>query len=151
MLNQLLIIALCFISLFQPTRQRTLIAMGFSVTCMVHAMVSSYLSDVLYYLTAGYMDLIILVFVCLLARPTRFIDMVIIVLISSICLNVYGWVLYESFSSPIAYNKAFSCLYLIAIYIFLKKEPGNENSSFNWFRFPDVKRDNLCYSLHKKA
>ena len=151
MINNLLIIALCFMAMFQPTKQRFLVALAFSLSCAVHSIVSENLSDVLYYLSAGIADVVIVFVICLFARPDRFTDQMIIVCVFSLLLNLYGLIIYENYFSATSYNAAFYALYVAAMSVFLKKDKGNGNKRARWLRLPYRLCDNFCHPLYKKA
>lgn len=150
-INYFLMALLCFLSFRQMTKQRLFIALAFSLSCVGHAIKSERLSDVLYYLSAGAIDLIIFMAICVFARVTRFTDFMLFVCGSSLLLNLYGLIIYENFYPPTSYNNAFSVLYVITGFIFLEKDEGDGDSGFYWFRLPYLRRYNFSNLLYKEA
>lgn len=149
--NEILMLLLCILALCQPTKQRFLIAITFSLSCVVHLIVSESFPDVLYYLSAGAFDLVMIFIMCLFSKPTRFTDWMILICITSLFLNLYGLVIYGNHYSSASYEAAFLVLYAVSIGVFVKKDKGNGDKSFDWFWLPYLKRNCFCNSLHKKA
>ena len=149
-----LIVIACVVALFQPSRERFCIAVAYSVTCAIHLFLCDDLTGVLYYLSAGVFDLIVLLFICLRARPARFADIMVSVCAGSLVLNFYGWVIYEQYMEPISYNTASHVLYVFAIYVLLRRDWENDICYLDWLdiiRLPNRKRDRACHPLHKEA
>ena len=152
MITQLIII-LVVLSLFQPSRERTLISITFSLSCLIHLLWCDSLNGMLYYLSAGVFDLIVLLAVCVYAKPSKFTDCMVLICVFSLFLNFYGWRIYESYMEPTSYNIAFHILYMFAVYTLLKRDWKND-ALYNWlafFRSLDNQRGGFYCPLHKEA
>lgn len=151
MVNAFLILLLCYLASIQQSRQRLAISLMFSLSCLVHFLESDNLTDLLYYLTAGMVDCVLIFIICFFARPTIFTDLMVLVCAGSLLLNVYGWIIYELFLAPISYDVAFSFLYLIVVFVFLKKDTHNDKNRVGGVLLPYRKCNDFHFSLFKKA
>jgi hypothetical protein len=89
--------------------------------------------------------------VCLFAKPTKFIDLMVSSLVAAITINYYGAMIYIYGLSPVSYNMAFSILYFIIACIFFTKERDNEMSKLGGLCVPYRKCYSFFCSLCEKA
>lgn len=151
---ELLIIAICILATFQPTRERFLIAWLYALACSTHNYFLGDISGVFYYLSAGAFDFIVLAIICIYAKPKWFSNQIIGISTISLILNFYGWIIYELYLPPTSYNIAFNTLYLYAILILLWKDSAHDfgtNKRWAFLRLSHFKFNNACHPLHKKA
>ena len=151
---ELLIITICILAIFQPTRERFLIAWLYALACSIHNYFLGDISGVFYYLSAGAFDFIVLAIICVFIRPNWFSNCIIGISIMSLILNFYGWIIYELYLPPTSYNIAFNALYLLAILVFLWKDSAHDtgkNKRWAVLRLPNFKFNNACHPLHKET
>jgi len=122
-----LVIVLVFVALFQPTQERALAAICFASLTLVHNLLSDYFSDINYYFSDMFLHLWIIFTLVALSEITDFILILIRICIGAIVLNIFGWVIYMLYLSPIYYNYAFASLYIYTIYIMSGKDKSYGN------------------------
>jgi hypothetical protein len=149
-----IIVILCILSVFQPTRQRLVCAMVFAFSCAIHSLASeawlpktSDSACMAYYWTAMIIDSVILLGITIFARATRFIDFLFVVVLCCTALNFYGLIIYDGGDKPDSYNTAFSILYIITACIFMGKDTENESTRLGRVLLPLRQCYRLCLSL----
>lgn len=164
-----LIAGMLIVSLFQPTKQRLVIAVFFSLACIGHAIVSENLASVLYwlpdraviyilkrkaflcYFTAGAVDLLAIVGVLIFATPTRFTDCFIMACLAFLLVNTGGWIIYDLGLDPAPYDVALAVMYVGVSAILLAKEGGDGRKIFGLVRLPCYKGLRSHLPLYRKS
>ena len=125
-------IDLCFILLgiaalvsFRPA------AWVFVGITLLHDMLYGGSTGIVYFLTAGMSDLMIIMLIYYLPSPVT--QKLMNISLISIVLNLYGWTMYESGQEPIIYSSAFIALYIYAIYVITGGRHAGFNPVRDWF------------------
>lgn len=117
MILSLLIAAICFAVLFQPTRERFVAGAAFAAFLVLHDLLLASADGFAYYGSAALVDLII---VALLHKieplPTMALALQRLCVVS-IVTNFAGFLLWYNYSPPTAYNVAFLILNAWAVWI----------------------------------
>lgn len=124
-----LVYTLVLSALIQASKDRFYVALIFSMLTLTHNIISASFSPLLMYFSAAITDLLI---VCLImTSSSEMTRKLIIVSIWSIVLNGIGYILWQYYVSPFAYDLAFICLYTYAI---ISMHRGNDvgHNTGNW-------------------
>jgi len=149
--SNIVLICLCLLSFWQPNRQRFLVASVFAWTCLLHSVISDSFSDIAYYMSAGFFDLIVIFVICVLSKPSKFNDYLLSICSSSIFLNFSGYLMYDMGMEPTVYNIAFAILYYVTALLFMSREKHDESENPTWLWVPYRKCHSFSYSLLHKA
>lgn len=105
-----------------------------------HKIIGDYLSDVLYYWTAGVFNVATMAIISAFAKPSRLAEGILAVSCGALFLNSYGWWIWFNRQPPESYNTAFILLYVLAILIILRGDDEKRDSSSNRAVFFPVAR-----------
>ena len=117
-----LIIAMGVCAIFQPTQARREAALIFTCVTMLHELLFYDRVGLFYYGTAALFDIAIIVGTANLAVMPRLVKDIHRVSLTSIVLNFSGWIMWQLYLSPAAYNLAFILLYAWVIVLLIKGE-----------------------------
>ena len=129
-----LVVIICILALFQSDHNRSVAAIIYAAVCGVHSILFYDLHGEYYYLSAAVSDLVVIVGIGILAKPTRLADNLMDVCLISIALNSFGFLTWWQGLPPEAYNLSYVALYLIAILALLREDcadgyqPSKRNS-----------------------
>ena len=126
-----IIVIMCVLAVCQTPLDRRLAAMFFSVSCGLHFLLFGTLEGFPYYFSAAVFDLVVILSIISYCRATKLSDGLIDLCLISIGLNCYGFVSWSLYISPVTYNVSFMALYLIAIFLILRKGVPTHESSTN--------------------
>lgn len=120
-MDKLLIMALFISALYQPSRDRLMVGVMLITMTFTHYYFLNEATGFLYYFSASLANLLI-IFMILLSSCSQMAKRLSIVLLASISVNFYGWVIYELYYPPITYNNLYIVLYIWAIIVLVSKE-----------------------------
>lgn len=121
-----LTIGLCILAALRPKGGRRRVAMVYSFACLALMAVQSYLPDIEYYIMAGGLSYMVLIYICSHGEFSKFMDDMLYICLASIILNLYGLVSYWYYMSTLGYNLAFQGLYIIAGFVILRRDREND-------------------------
>lgn len=112
-MTNLLIYIIVILAVIQPSKKRLYPALVFAILTLSHLYFSRDMDGFAYYFSAVLTDLLIM---ALIVRSDSILTLhLMVVSITSILLNTFGWVLWEFYFPPMMYDTAFIILYLYAI------------------------------------
>jgi len=97
----------------------------YASVCGAHSVLFFDLPGEYYYLSAAISDLVIIVAIGALAKPTRLADNLMDICLISIALNACGFTIWWKGLPPETYNLSYIALYLIAIRALLREDCAN--------------------------
>ena len=116
------IFAILILSLVQKGYKDTFAAVVFASGIWAHDLLFSHLNSVYYFLSAGALDALVIVFI--LRISSKLSNPLSIICLISIIINFVGVALWWNFYEPTIYNSLILCLYFLAIYILLGGQNG---------------------------
>lgn len=128
----ILVTAIVLSPLFQKTSDRFYAAFCYAAILLVHTVFSSYLSDVMYYVSAILSDYLVIILM-LLARERLALSLIKICAISA-PLNLIGLVVYEYGWNGEIYNVAFLVLYAFAVFALYRDKSDDKLFIFSFYR-----------------
>lgn len=108
---------LLIITLVQPNAARRVVAGIFCCITLSHDIYLSHLDGFLYYGSAAFFDLVIILLLAALYAPCDMILKLQKVCLVSILVNLIGWVCWYLYLPPVVYNVAFLLIYLHVLVI----------------------------------
>lgn len=113
-------------ALRQPTAGRRKAALLFAIPTLMFAMTSDRFDDQWYYMGAALTDsLTIILLSCLVAIDKLTVQLMIFSALS-MCFNLVGLVMYETYHSPTIYNALFIALYIGVIITLADRRGGSD-------------------------
>lgn len=103
-------------TLHRMRRSRMAIACSVTLAFLAHLIISDYaqrLDGFLYYSTAAISDAIAIALIANLEPKTKVAVDVCRILLLMMCINLYGWVIYEFYAPPYTYNFLMAAAYLL--------------------------------------
>lgn len=131
-----------------------MIAGTYAVLCGGHALACSEFVGFWYYFSAAVFDVAIISIIYAYGARARLTDDLINISVSSVALNLYGWLTWYLYQPPLSYNLTMTALYFIAILSLLRKECANGREPYKWhnsIRLFIDKGVDVCYSKQKEA
>lgn len=132
MILSLLIAAICFAVLFQPTTQRFIAAAAFAAFILLHDLLLGWADGFAYYGSAALTDLIIVALLHKIDPAPKMSLSLMRLCIVSICTNFAGYLLWFSYSPPDAYNAAFLVINAVAVWIMTRDVTNVGDPADNW-------------------
>jgi hypothetical protein len=130
MIVDVLLLLLGFAVLAQPDIYRYAAAATFACLSLVYNGISGALDGAWYYIGAALVDLTAL-WVLAQIKPVPLLAIRLQYLcLASIVLNFIGWAMWFAYLEPALYDTAFIALYLVALYVLLKKDQADELGGF---------------------
>ena len=122
-----LTIGLCVLAALQPKGSRRQVSVVYSLTCLLLMAIQRYLPDIEYYVVAGVLSYLVLIYICSTGDFSKFMDDMLYICVASIVLNLYGLISYWYYMSASGYNIAFQGVYILAAFIILRKDRRHDN------------------------
>lgn len=125
-----LAVIILILSILQKTDERFFAACTYSILNSLHFLVLGDADGSVYYLTAAIFDIAI---IYVASRTIKIVSTSIYIqriCIAEITLNFVGWVMYESYIDPFAYNIAYALLQVAMIAVLLKKDAKNDKRGY---------------------
>lgn len=130
MLEALLLFVL-IASAAQPTDERRVAALLFSVSAISHHAAMYYVDGWIYYFSAAMLDAFVVMLTIRMRIISPVIESIHAICYVSIVINAFGWCMWMLYMPPDAYNAAFLFVYAWLLITLLKKETSDagRNSS----------------------
>lgn len=125
MMLDIIMLALVVVSAFQPTREREYAAFLFTGFAVCHYVLMYDVDGWLYYFSAAALDAAVVFFTLRLKIISPVIESIHSICYISIMMNFFGWLLWQLYLPPDAYNSAFLLIYAWAIMNLLRRETGD--------------------------
>lgn len=122
----------------------------FAFCTAAHCLLSTGLDGWLYYLSAGFTDVVIIGLLATTHRVSGTTGGLILVSICSVVLNIYGQVLWISYLPADSYNNAFTLLYALSVLIIIRGDDAGDFNIFDLFS-PASKSRSILGHLSKEA
>tara|TARA_R110002124_G_scaffold127499_1_gene287578 strand:+ start:377 stop:841 length:465 start_codon:yes stop_codon:yes gene_type:complete len=116
------IFAILMLSLVQKGYKDTFVAVVFASGIWAHELLFSHLNSVYYFLSAGALDALVIIFI--LRFSSKLSNPLSIICLISIAVNFVGLAFWWNFYEPTTYNSLILCLYFVAIYILMGGQNG---------------------------
>tara|TARA_R110000850_G_scaffold269167_2_gene401025 strand:- start:17616 stop:18098 length:483 start_codon:yes stop_codon:yes gene_type:complete len=132
-----IIFTLIVIVLFRLRQSRVIVAAIVALSFILHIILADhllYLDGFLYYATAAIFDIAAIALIVNLEPKTKLIVDTCSILFLMICINAYGWIIYELYMSPITYNIGMGLVYIILafrILIMTGRDRGDRRAKNN--------------------
>ena len=127
----LLIIGICFASIIQSCDKRREIALWVASAIVIHELLFGALGGLGYYFTDAVFSLLVIMRLEKIKIQSRMVSRLIIICVSSIIINFYGWIIWSLYLPPDTYNLLFLLLYSAVIAIMLREESDAGNITDN--------------------
>lgn len=122
--------AIFILSIFQRNDERFVAACAYSILNLIHLLILGDADGETYYASAALFDVAI---IFIISRITKIVSTSLYIqriCIIEIILNYVGWIMYETYLDPFAYNVAYLSLQVIMIAILLKKDSENDKRGY---------------------
>lgn len=120
-----LLYALIVAWLFQPTMARRAAVGLFVFFTIMHELYLSEVDGLLYYGSAAFFDLLIILLTRNIRPLTDTIVNIHMICVISILFNYIGWIIWALYLPPLIYNWSFVMVYSLAVYAFLRMDDSN--------------------------
>jgi len=143
-----LIIAICILTLIQRSVYRVAVGLCVAIPTIVHWALFDDLSGETYYHSAALADLLSIVLINNISKPSKFSFIAVKIMASFIFVHISGYVIYSMESAPVYYNYICAVLFSAMILLLISKDRSdarvhpilggyrwlcsNWNSSYYW-------------------
>jgi len=117
----LMVIAL----LWQDSRSGFFAAAAYVTITLLHDQVFGDLTGWLYYFTATYFDLGVILLLAGIQGVSKMILRLQLISIASMVMNLAGWLMYEAYYPPDLYNMGFIVIYVLAVITIFNRDRDN--------------------------
>lgn len=124
-----LMLVLLLVAAFQPTAERAYAGLMFACVSIIHYVLMFDVGGWAYYFSAALLDAAVIFFTIRLRIISPVIESLHAICYISILMNFFGWLLWQLYLPPDAYNAAFLLIYGWAILNLLRRESDDARGS----------------------
>lgn len=134
-----LILVITVLACLQPSAERREVACAYALVNMGHfLLISWWISDFWYYVSAGIADVVIMSIIVHMHKIPEIGLLLLRACLLELMVNAFGWVLWWRYAPPDAYNALYQCVQIWIVFILMKKGEADEWGGFtvgNWRDF----------------